>query len=83
IGGGSDYNTKGVGLSKKDLFPKINGTFGLEYMIRNKLGLFISSGLDYYLNDSFDGSIAGQYNDLGWNISVGLKIYMIDFKHKK
>lgn len=83
FGGGYDYNTKGVGLSEKDLLPKINGAFGLEYMIRNKLGLFISSGLDYYLNDSFDGSKAGQYNDLGWNISVGLKIYMIDFKHKK
>lgn len=83
FGGGYDYNLKGVGLSEKEFLPKINGAFGLEYMIRNKVGLFVSSGLDYYLNDSFDGSIAGKYNDLGWNISVGLKIYMIDFKHKK
>lgn len=83
VGGGYDYNRTGVGLSKIDFFPKINGVFGLEYMIRNKFGLFISSGLNYYLNDNFDGSTAGYYNDLSWSISVGLKIYMIDFKHKK
>ncbi|NDP22924.1 MAG: curli production assembly/transport component CsgG [Paludibacter sp.] len=83
VGGGYDYQNEGVGLSKKQFLPKINGAFGLEYMIRNKLGVTLSSGVNYYLRDSFDGSIAGKYNDLSWNISLGLKLYMIDLKHKK
>ena len=83
VGGGVDYHYPHVGLSGKDYLPKINGAFGMEYMVSNKFGLSLSSGLNYYLNDSFDGTKAGQYNDLSWGISVGVKVYLIKFKQKK
>ena len=81
-GGGYDLSTDGVGLSGSKFLPKINGMFGLEYMMNNKLGLSVSSGLNYYLKDSFDGTKAGSYNDLGWGISIGFKYYLINMKHK-
>jgi curli production assembly/transport component CsgG len=82
LGGGFDRNKQGVGLSKKEYLPKINGAFGLEYMVNNKLGLSVSSGLNYYLNDDLDGTRAGSYNDLSWGISLGVKIYLIKMKQK-
>lgn len=80
LGGGADYQYPKVGLSQKEYLPKLNGAFGLEYMATNKLSLSLSSGLNYYLNDNFDGSRAGRYNDFSWGISLGLKIYLINFK---
>lgn len=82
LGGGFDENHLGVGLSNMKFLPKINGTFGLEYMVNNKMGLSVSSGFNYYLNDDFDGTKAGSYNDLGWGISLGAKFYLIKMKQK-
>jgi len=82
LGGGFDENSLGVGLSKKNYFPQINGLFGLEYMVNNKLGLSVSSGMNYYLNDSFDGAKAGNLYDISWGISLGIKVYFIKMKHK-
>ena len=81
FGGGYDRNLQGVGLSQETFFPKINGAFGLEYMANNSLGFSVASGLNYYLNDSFDGTKAGKYNDLNWGISLGIKYYFIKMKH--
>jgi curli production assembly/transport component CsgG len=82
LGGGVDYHAQGVGLSGKQYLPKLNGAFGLEYMVSNSFGLSVSSGLDYYLNDQFDGTKAGRYNDLGWGISMGVKLYLFKMKNK-
>ena len=81
IGGGFDYNPKGIGLSGDTYLSKINGSFGLEFMARKNLGLSISSGWNYYLNDKFDGAISGQNNDMGWGISLGMKFYFFKLKH--
>ncbi len=73
LGAGVDiYN---VGASQRDFFPKANGAFGLEYMISKSLGLSLSSGINYYLYDDLDGEIRGNYNDLTWGVSLGLKFY--------
>lgn len=82
LGGGFDRNHLGVGLSGKYYLPKLNGLFGLEYMINHKLGLSLSTGLDYYLSDDFDGSSSGSYNDIDWGISLGIKVYFIKTKQK-
>ena len=82
VGGGFDKNKSGVGLSEKGYLPKINGLFGLEYLVGPKFGISVSSGLNYYLTDSFDGSKAGRYNDLSWGVSLGMKLYLINKKHK-
>ena len=82
VGGGYDNNFKGVGLSHDQYLPKLNGSIGLEYMVRKKLGLSVSSGWDYYLNDRFDGARSGSYNDLGWGISIGMKLYLFNLRQK-
>ena len=82
IGGGFDYNSGGVGLSKDQVFSKINGSFGLEYMVKKKLGLTVCSGWNYYLSDQFDGAQSGQNNDMAWGISLGVKFYFFKLKQK-
>jgi len=82
FGGGFDYNTKGVGLSGETFLPKVTGVFGLEYMVGKKMGLSVSSGWDYYLSDSFDGSSIGKYNDLSWGMSLGMRFYLFNQKRK-
>ena len=80
LGGGCDANSRGVGLSDLKYLPKVNGVFGMEYMVNNKLGISVSSGVNYYLNDSFDGAKAGNNNDLSWGVSLGLKFYFKKYK---
>lgn len=76
IGGGIDYNAKGVGLSENKLIKRITGSFGLEYMVSKHFGVNASSGWDYYLNDRFDGVQNGSYNDSSWGISLGMRLYL-------
>lgn len=80
LGAGSDYKQQGVGLSREKYLPRVNGTFGLEYLLNNRFGVTLSSGLSYYLYDSFDGANAGKYNDWRWGISLGLKYYLFKMK---
>jgi len=82
IGAGSDYRTGGVGLSNEKFFPKLNGSFGLEYMASKKLGFSVSSGWYYYLGDRFDGAQNGSYNDMSWGISIGMRFYLFNLKQK-
>ena len=82
VGGGYDYHSTGVGLSRDMYLPKLNGSIGLEYMVRKKLGLSVSSGWNYYLSDRFDGTRSGRYNDVGWGISIGMKLYIFNLKQK-
>jgi curli production assembly/transport component CsgG len=80
IGAGADFMEQGVGLSQSKYLPKVNGTFGLEFLVASSMGFTISSGLNYYLNDNFDGVKTGKYNDLSWGVSVGLKWYLFKMK---
>ena len=82
LGGGFDYNSKGVGLSRDQYLPKLNGSIGLEYMVRKKLGLSVSSGWNYYLTDQFDAARSGRYNDFSWGISLGMKLYLFNLRQK-
>jgi curli production assembly/transport component CsgG len=81
-GGGLDYNFIGVGSSKNTLLPSLNGAFGFEYMVGRKVSLLLSGGLNYYLDDKFDGAAVGWYNDFSWGISTGLKVYLGKLKYK-
>jgi len=82
VGGGLDFNSKGVGLSSDQFLPQITGSFGIEYMARKNLGLSVSSGWNYYLSDQFDGTRNGRYNDASWGISLGMKLYFFKLKQK-
>ena len=80
VGAGFDYNSNTIGLSGDTYLPQINGSFGMEFMVRKNLGLSVSSGWNYYLSDKFDGAISGQNNDMGWGISLGMKFYFFKLK---
>jgi curli production assembly/transport component CsgG len=82
VGGGVDHHSNGVGLSGDMYFPKINGSFGMEYMLRKNLGFSVSSGWNYFLSDRFDGAASGQNNDMTWGISLGMKVYLYKLKQK-
>lgn len=75
LGLGFDYNSNGVGLSNMHFLPKSFGVFGLEFLVNNKMGINLCSGLNYYLDDRFDGISIGRYNDFNWGISLGLRYY--------
>lgn len=80
LGSGFDYNKNGVGLSGNKILPKINGSIGLEYMASKHLGITVSSDWNYYLNDSFDNTQVGRYNDASWGISLGVRLYLFKLK---
>ncbi|MFY1613170.1 CsgG/HfaB family protein [Macellibacteroides fermentans] len=80
LGGGYDYNSDGVGLSARKYLPKLNGALGIEYMVGKKCGLTLSSGVNYYLDDRFDGSSVGKRNDLNWGVSLGVRLYFLNMK---
>ena len=82
VGGGFDHNSNGVGLSGDRFFPKINGSFGMEYMLSKSLGISVSSGWNYYLSDRFDGAQSGRNNDMAWGISLGMKVYLTKLKQR-
>ena len=75
-----DYNSDGVGLSARKYLPKLNGALGIEYMVAKKCGLTLSSGVNYYLDDRFDGSSVGKRNDLNWGVSLGVRLYFLNMK---
>ncbi|MEI6565669.1 MAG: CsgG/HfaB family protein [Verrucomicrobiota bacterium] len=81
-GVGIDHNSNGVGLSGDVVFPKINGSFGMEYMASKRLGFSVSSKWNYYLSDRFDGAQSGQNNDMAWGISLGMKVYLMKLKQR-
>lgn len=82
MGGGFDFHNTGVGLTADQYIPKMNGRIGMEYMLKKKLGLSISSDWNYYLNDRFDGAKSGRYNDASWGISVGVKFYLFKLRQE-
>lgn len=79
-GGGFDYDADGVGLSTKEFFPKVNTSFGMEYMASKKVAFTLSSDWNYYLSDRFDGARSSHYNDFSWGLSLGMKVYLFNLR---
>ena len=82
LGGGMDYNFMGVGSSKNMLLPSLTSSFGFEYMMGKKVSFIMSSGVNYYLDDKFDGAAVGWYNDFSWGVSMGVKVYIGKLKYR-
>lgn len=81
-GGGMDFNQNSVGLSDKKTIPSLSSSVGIEYMMSKKIGLTIGYGVNYYLDDEYDGSAAGSYNDFNWGISAGVNFYIGTLRNK-
>jgi len=78
LGGGVDFNSKRVGMLDSKYASRLSGSFGFEYLLQKNLGVSISSGWNYFLNDRFDGVKYGRYNDASWGISLGMRYYLFN-----
>ena len=77
IGGGSYYNFGDyIGNSEKTWIPYIAYGAGAEYLLSNKVALTGKGFLHQMVTDYYDGSKAGQFNDVVWGMNLGLKIYI-------
>lgn len=83
VGGGMDYNQNGVGLSAQKNIPSLSSSIGIEYMMNKKIGLTLCYGVNYYLNDKYDGTATGTYNDFNWGISAGVNFYIGKLRNKQ
>ena len=74
IGAIHDWGTP-VGLSKKDYIPLVGMGGGVEYMFSRHFGINGEAYFNYMLNDHYDYSINGKYNDAIYGLKIGLKYY--------
>lgn len=65
-----------VGLSGKKVIPCTNFGGGLEYLFSKHFAVTGEGYFNYLLNDRYDNSISGSYNDSFYGIKVGLKYYI-------
>lgn len=69
----------GAGLITKtnydQMFFKLQGGLGLEYLVTNKIGLFINGEYNMVLSDDLDGQILGEKNDFISRLGVGINVY--------
>jgi len=75
----SPYVYAGVGVisreSLEDSFFKFQGGLGIEYLITNKVGLFVNGEYNMLLNDNLDRQVVGDKNDLVWRFGAGVNVY--------
>lgn len=73
------YLYGGVGtISRKNLsqsFFKLQGGVGIEYLVTDKIGLFLNAENNFLFSDDLDRQIVGEKNDLIWRFGAGLNIY--------
>lgn len=65
-----------VGLSGQHLIPQANFGGGVEYSFSDKAAIMAEGYLNYLLNDEFDNSVNGAYNDSFYGFKIGLKYYV-------
>ncbi len=65
----------GVGFSGQHMIPYVSCHAGLDVMLTKNIGLVGGMYLHNFLNDYFDGSATGSFNDNIWGFKAGLKIY--------
>lgn len=60
----------------ESMIPKVQGGFGFEWMLKPKLGLFVSGEYNYFLSDGMDGVKHGKYYDEYFAGTLGVKFYL-------
>lgn len=65
-----------VGLTQKRFLPYVGFGGGLEYLFSNKMAVSGEAYLNYMLNDEYDNSVSGVYNDTFYGFKIGLKYYI-------
>jgi curli production assembly/transport component CsgG len=76
----SPYVQGGIGLvqssQNQNLYPVATFGFGLEYLVKPKLGLRLKTGCHYAFNDQLDGVEQGVSRDFYYSASIGLHFYL-------
>ena len=49
---------------------------GVEYLIKNQIGVFIEGGQTFYFTDELDLEDQGRRNDYIWNVNAGFGFYL-------
>ncbi|MFK7810424.1 MAG: CsgG/HfaB family protein [Saprospiraceae bacterium] len=58
-----------------DIFPKVHGGIGVEYIFNKRVGLLTSLNYNYIFSDQIDEIEQGKYNDFYWRLNVGFNFY--------
>jgi len=74
VGALYDFGDK-VGISDKEVIPFLSFGGGMEYLFTRRIGIYGGAYFKQLLSDSFDGSMAGSYNDSFWGFDLGLRVY--------
>lgn len=74
------YVYAGVGsISRKNLehtFFKFQAGLGIEYLITNKIGIYVNGENNMLTSDNLDRQIVGEKNDIVWRFGAGINIYL-------
>ncbi|MBT0809847.1 hypothetical protein KIH41_00975 [Litoribacter ruber] len=77
VGAGSYFNFgNNIALSNQPWFPFINYSAGLEYVFGNKTALVGEAYVNQHLSDTYDGVVAGSFNDVILGFKFGIKMYI-------
>ena len=77
----------GAGVNAANYFkkvdPKIQLGFGVEYLLKDNIGLYAFGQQNYVFSDEIDNVIAGKQNDLFYRFGVGVNIYFTNTNKQK
>ena len=74
------YLFAGVGTNASNYFeaidPKVQAGFGLEYLVKDNLGVYIYGEHNLVFSDKVDGVVAGKVDDMFYRFGVGVNFYL-------
>lgn len=74
------YLFAGVGTNASNYFeaidPKVQAGFGLEYLVKDNLGVYIYGEHNLVFSDKVDGVVSGKVDDMFYRFGVGVNFYL-------
>ena len=68
--------TENLNNSDLNIFPVFTSGLGVEFLLKNRIGLSLAIQHQYLFSDNLDGIEQGIYNDYMWSGKVGLNFYL-------
>ncbi|QXP59764.1 CsgG/HfaB family protein [Olleya sp. HaHaR_3_96] len=74
------YLFGGVGTNASNYFktidPKLQVGFGLEYLIKDNLGVYLYGEHNLVFSDEIDGVVSGKIDDMFYRFGIGINFYL-------
>lgn len=74
------YLFGGVGMNATNYFlaidPKVQVGMGLEYLVKDNLGIYLFGEHNLAFSDKIDGVVAGTMDDMFYRFGLGINIYL-------